>query len=340
MPTDTHLELLALAQRQLASARLAAARSFVAARPPGPVKLNLASGTDIKDPPWVNLDVVPKWELARRGCDIVWDARTDPLPFADNTVEEIYAGYLLLHLAPCYHAAVLEEIRRVLTTQGVAIFGEVDMDIVLRRFLQDPLDKNLRELIWGEQGSTHGDALADFDKHCNGFTPWSLEQTLRLAGFTSFAPMKVHTAAVYYELTIGCMKMRCEGRIGYLQAMAKGRILNLEHSDPAEFGPRALHMSLADCSHALVGTPAFAADAFDTVILGEDAIPEPWAGATGLVVVSGRIGKRLVLTLRADKWTEAAVDELIRASGKVVFDRRVEADNFIEYHYLTLDPKE
>lgn len=299
-----------------------------------PLKLNLASGTDIRDPPWVNLDVVPKWPVARRGCDVIWDARTDKLPFPDCSADEIYAGYLLLHLAPCYHAAVLEEIRRVLTTQGVAVFGEVDMDIVVRRFLLDPLDKNLRELIWGEQGSSHGDALAEFDTHCNGFTPWSLEQTLRLAGFTSFEEMKIHGPATFYELTIGCQKMRCEGRLGYLQAMARGKILNLEGSDPAEFGPRAMHLPLS-----ALGTTVFAEGAFDTIILG-NAQREPWAATRAEVVLAARFGKRLVLTLPCARFTEADVDQLVQASGKRQYDRRVEADNFVEYHYLTLDSQE
>ena len=68
------------------------------------MKLNLASGTDLKPSPWVNLDIVPRWPNTDRGCDVVWDARKDKIPFADNSVDEVYASYLLLHLAPRFHA--------------------------------------------------------------------------------------------------------------------------------------------------------------------------------------------------------------------------------------------
>lgn len=177
--------------------------------------LNLASGTDIKDG-WVNLDVTA-WPAARRPPDILWDARKDPLPFPDNSADQIYAGYLLLHLAPGFHAAVLKEIHRVLVPKtGRAVFGEVDMDTVMRRWLLDPSDMKLAELIWGEQGdrpgggTAHGQEFADFDKHCHGFTPWSLERTLTQADFVILGQMRVHAPEVFYELTLACGKVgRC-----------------------------------------------------------------------------------------------------------------------------------
>lgn len=170
------------------------------------MRLNLASGTDLRDG-WVNLDVVPKWPSASRGCDVVWDARKDAIPFPDDSAEEIYAGYLLMHLAPHYHAPVLAEIRRVLAPGGVLMVGEVDMDVVMRRFLESPSDPRLAELIWGEQGSFHGDGLADFDKHCHGFTSASLQDLLARSGFGGFGRARIHAAAVFYELTLTCTKV-------------------------------------------------------------------------------------------------------------------------------------
>lgn len=167
------------------------------------MRLNLASGTDLRDG-WLNLDIVPKWPIAARGCDVVWDARKDRIPFADGSVDEVYAGYLLLHLAPCYHGFVLEEIRRVLKPGGLARFGEVDMEIVMGRFLKNPLDPHAAELIWGEQGNVHGSDLAEFDKHCHGFTEESLRATLYIAGFKDFRRVSIHSPDVFYELTIEC----------------------------------------------------------------------------------------------------------------------------------------
>jgi len=169
------------------------------------LKLNLAAGTDIRDG-WLNLDVVPKWDLAVRGCDIIWDARTDKLPFLDNTADEIYAGYLLLHLAPKYHVPVLQEIRRVLSPTGTLMMGEVDMEIVMRMFLENPEDPRCHDLIWGEQGSTHGDKLADFDKHCHGFTEASLRKRMTDSGFTNCQRVNIHCKEVFYELTMTCQK--------------------------------------------------------------------------------------------------------------------------------------
>jgi len=173
------------------------------------MRLNLASGTDIRDG-WVNLDVVPKWPLARRGCDVVWDARTDKIPYDDNSAIEIYAGYLFLHLAPRFHIPVLKEIRRVLSPTGVFAVGEVDMKIVMRRFLQDPTDVRCHELIWGEQGVLpDGEQfeLAEFDKHCHGFTEDSLLDFLTSHGFTDVARINIHSSEVWYELTLTCGKL-------------------------------------------------------------------------------------------------------------------------------------
>lgn len=170
------------------------------------LRLNLACGTDVRDD-WVNLDCVPKWPNMDKGCDILWDARTDKIPFQDNTVDQIYAGYLLLHLAPQYHGRVLAEIRRVLKPTGQFQIGEVDMAIVLARYTKNPHDVSAAQLIWGEQGSAHGTSLAEFDKHCHGFTELSLRDVLAVHGFTDIQRVQIHHSNVYYELTLNCRKM-------------------------------------------------------------------------------------------------------------------------------------
>lgn len=169
------------------------------------MKLNLACGTDVRDD-WLNLDVVEKWPSARRACDVVWDARKDPIPYADDSAEEIYAGYLLMHLSPQYHRPVLAEIRRVLSPLGSLTVGEVDMSVVMERWLGSPDDERLCELIWGEQGSFHGDELAEFDKHRHGFTEASLRNLLSECGFGSFVRISIHHPDVFWELTLTCRK--------------------------------------------------------------------------------------------------------------------------------------
>jgi hypothetical protein len=169
------------------------------------LKFNLASGTDIRDG-WINFDIVPRWPLAARGCDVIWDAKRQPIPYACNTADEVYAGYLLLHLPPKYHKQVLMEIQRVLSPSGILTVGEVDMNIVMRRYLDNPLDSRLSELIWGEQGNAHGDAFSEFDKHCQGFTDDSLRHLLIECGFVDLNRITIHCKEVFYELTITCRK--------------------------------------------------------------------------------------------------------------------------------------
>jgi ubiquinone/menaquinone biosynthesis C-methylase UbiE len=170
------------------------------------VKLNLACGTDIKDPPWVNLDIVKKWPSARRECDVVWDARKDPIPFADESVDEVYAGYLLLHIPRRFHWPVLTEIRRVLRTGGLLMVGEVDMRLVFERYLKEPHNPSLSELIWGEQGTVHGAEFTEFDTHVQGYTQDTLETLLRLSRFRAIERTNIHVAEVWYELTLMARK--------------------------------------------------------------------------------------------------------------------------------------
>jgi ubiquinone/menaquinone biosynthesis C-methylase UbiE len=175
------------------------------------MKLNLASGTDLKPLPWINLDVVARWPGTSRGCDVIWDARKDKIPYDNESVDEIYASYLLLHLAPRFHKPVLAEIHRVLMPGGVLVVGEVDMRKVMTKWLEAPSDPGLADLIWGEQAVRPewpielADELVEFDKHCQGFTEESLKKTLTDSGFTNFTPLRLHV--VFYELTLACRKI-------------------------------------------------------------------------------------------------------------------------------------
>lgn len=171
------------------------------------LRLNLGCGTNIMEGNgWVNLDIVKKWPLSTRACDVLWDARTDKIPFADGTVDEIYSGYLLMHLAPTFHPGVLNEMKRVLRPSGRLVVGEVDMEVVMARFLKDPLNHSCHQLIWGEQGELHGENLADFDKHCHGFTHASLVKTLTDYGFADMQRIQIHSSEVFYELTVACVR--------------------------------------------------------------------------------------------------------------------------------------
>lgn len=167
------------------------------------MKLNLASGTDIKDG-WVNLDVVA-WPSARRPPDVYWNAK-DPIPFPDGSADEIYCGYTFLHIPLSWHQRLLRECHRVLRPGGILTVGEVAMEELLPRWLQNPSDSYLSGLIWGEAGSVHGEDMAQWDNHMQGFTELSLARFLSEGGFTDLERVSIHSAAVWYELTIQCRK--------------------------------------------------------------------------------------------------------------------------------------
>lgn len=168
--------------------------------------LNLASGTDLRPPPWVNLDIVARWPGTERGCDVLWDARKNRLPFDDNSADGAYAGYLFLHLAPHHHERVLADIRRVLKPGATLMVGEVEMDKVMQRWIAEPTDKRLAELIWGEMGDVHGEDFAEFDKHCHGYSEATLRGFLERGGFDVVERTTIHGADVWYELTLVARK--------------------------------------------------------------------------------------------------------------------------------------
>lgn len=166
------------------------------------IRLNLASGYDLK-PDWINLDAVARWPHMTQGCDIIWDARKDKIPFADNTVEVIRTGELFLHIPKIYHKLVLADIYRVLKPGGQFIVNDVDMEWTMKKWLEDPNDKTITNLIWGG----HHDDWVEYDRHCNGFTAKSLANMLTKAGFINLERINVHNPEnTPYELTYKCQK--------------------------------------------------------------------------------------------------------------------------------------
>ena len=168
------------------------------------LRLNLACGSDYREG-WVNLDVVA-WP-GYREPDAYWDARKGPIPCPSDAATEIYMGYTLMHVAPCYHEPLLKEVRRVLSPEGVLAVGEVDMGLVMPKWLEDPANPALCDSIWGEQGNVHGSEMAQWDKHCHGFTEGSLRALLETNGFGDIRRIQIHAPEVWYELTLACRKV-------------------------------------------------------------------------------------------------------------------------------------
>src|SRR4051812_1511318 len=68
-------------------------------------KLNIGCGTDTKEG-WVNLDAA-----GLPGVDVVHDIEKLPLPFADDSFDEILAQDVLEHVE---YVPVLQDLRRIL----------------------------------------------------------------------------------------------------------------------------------------------------------------------------------------------------------------------------------
>ncbi len=166
------------------------------------VKLNLASGTDIRDG-WFNLDAIKQWPNTPRGCEIIWDARKELIPFFDNTVDEIRTGELFLHIPMIYHKFVLKDIYRVMKPGATFEVNDINMVWVMQEWLKNPSDKWLAKVIWGESY----DDFAEWDRHCNGFTPESLAKLLTDNGFVNLNRVNIHNPKeILYELTYTCQK--------------------------------------------------------------------------------------------------------------------------------------
>jgi SAM-dependent methyltransferase len=82
-----------------------------------PVRVNLGCGRDIRLG-WVNLDLV-----ALPGVDVVADlddCANTPLPFADSSVDEIFASHLLEHIRN--PLPMMQELHRIAKPNAKAVF--------------------------------------------------------------------------------------------------------------------------------------------------------------------------------------------------------------------------
>jgi predicted SAM-dependent methyltransferase len=97
----------------------------------GTLRLNIGSGDlPMREQAWVNIDESP---LA--GVDLV--LRVPPLPWADGTVSEIYAGHFLEHLTREEATQFLDECWRVLVPGGRVGIMVPDTREVMRRYIHD-----------------------------------------------------------------------------------------------------------------------------------------------------------------------------------------------------------
>jgi predicted SAM-dependent methyltransferase len=150
----------------------------------GTVRLNIGCGDlPMRMPGWVNVD-----ETAYAGVNLV--LRVPPLPWATESVSEIYAGHFLEHLSRGEAAEFLGECYRVLEPAGRLGILVPDIAECFRRYVSDepaPAEwpaghhRDLRDL--DELNEMIIFSTAQASRHQWGYDRSTLARALQRAGF-------------------------------------------------------------------------------------------------------------------------------------------------------------
>jgi len=147
------------------------ARNDIAAkigrRPDGKVRLNLGAG-EYNDPRYTPVDI-------KTGTDI------RKLPYADGSVDEIYASHVLEHFSFNERDAVLAEWVRVLKPDGLLRIAVPDQKKLAEEWLKSDESGLFRDLEMVQYGA-HSD---ERDVHHAGYTERQLRRTMHRAGIGS-----------------------------------------------------------------------------------------------------------------------------------------------------------
>ncbi len=132
----------------------------------GGIRLNLGCGTN-KIPGWINIDSVPAMTP-----DLLHDIAR-PLPFSDESVEEVLADGLLEHFDKYQRYLVFHEWTRVLKPGGRMNVGVPNFPKILHRYFkfrfEDFVDTIFGETMW--ESRTY---LGHFGNHKWGYSRASL----------------------------------------------------------------------------------------------------------------------------------------------------------------------
>lgn len=94
------------------------------------LRVELGAGSRNMDG-WVTLDI-------SNSADIQCDCSIQPLPFADETVNELYASHFLEHFSfPKPMLYILEECKRVLSPDGKLSIAVPDASIYIRAYMEE-----------------------------------------------------------------------------------------------------------------------------------------------------------------------------------------------------------
>lgn len=149
------------------------------------IKLNLGSGSNRMQDDFVNVDL-------HVAADLQHDLR-QPLPYEDNTVDEIYSCHVIEHFTRSEWDFVRQDWARVLKRGGVMTLLCPDILKLCQLFAADQHQVRI-EQIYGQQSHP-----GEF--HKNGFTASILQQS-----FPDFE-MRVLAPHTDYELHVRLIKL-------------------------------------------------------------------------------------------------------------------------------------
>ena len=143
------------------------------------LKLHLGCGTN-KLPGWINIDSV-------KGCDPdqLLDLR-EPLPYADQSVDEIMAEDLLEHFDKYMRYAVFGEWARVLKVGGTITVQVPNFKKILFRYFKFGF-ANFVDFIFGENMWRSEIYLGHFGNHKWGYSEESLKDFVAHFGIAAFS---------------------------------------------------------------------------------------------------------------------------------------------------------
>ena len=170
------------------------------------IRLHLGCGTN-KLPGWVNIDAV-------KGCepDIVHDI-SQPLPYNDQSVDEILAEDLLEHFDKYARYVVFEQWVRALKVGGIVTVQVPNFKKILTRFFKFGFD-NFVDFIFGENMWRSEIYIGHYGNHKWGYSEKSLQDFVRLFGIE---PVEVKTVGLNIRLVGKKVKHLSEEELDRLQ---------------------------------------------------------------------------------------------------------------------------
>lgn len=156
---------------------------------PKAIKLHLGCGTK-KLPGWINIDSVESLKP-----DLLHDI-TLPLPYQDQTVDEILAEDLLEHFDKYMRFVVFGEWARVLKIGGMATLQVPNFKKILFRYFKFGYD-NFVDFLFGENMLRSDVYIGHFGNHKWGYSEKSLQDFVKFFGIE---PMEVKTIGLNIRL--------------------------------------------------------------------------------------------------------------------------------------------